>query len=249
MNDEASPLVAHLTELRRRLLRAAVAVLVVFAVLSPFARDLFSLLSGALTVHLPEGGTMIATHVAEPFLTPFKLAFVAAVFIAIPVVLYQVWMFIAPGLYAQERRLVVPLLASSTLLFYCGAAFAYYVVFPLVFRFFTSVVPEGVQMMTDMAAYLDFVLTLFFAFGLAFEVPVLAVLLVWAGLTTPAALRKKRPYVLVGAFVVGMFLTPPDVISQTLLAVPIYLLYEIGIFMARWFVPGSREVEAQRGER
>jgi sec-independent protein translocase protein TatC len=174
--------------------------------------------------------------VASPFLTPFKLTLVVAVFIAMPFVLYQFWAFIAPGLYRHERRLVMPLLASSTILFYAGAAFAYYVVFPLVFAFFTSTAPEGVAVMTDISRYLDFVLMLFFAFGIAFEVPVFTVLLVWTGMVTQDGLRQKRPYIVVGAFVIGMLLTPPDIISQTLLAVPVLILFELGVFFSGWFV-------------
>jgi sec-independent protein translocase protein TatC len=195
---------------------------------------------------LPEGTSMIATQVASPFLTPFKTAMVAAIFIAMPWILYQLWAFIAPGLYQHEKRLAIPLVMTSALLFYAGVAFAYFVVFPLMFSFFTAVAPEGVSVMTDINAYLDFVLTLFFAFGLAFEVPIATVLMVWAGFTTPARLSSHRAYVLLGAFVVGMLLTPPDVISQTLLAVPVFLLYEAGIIMARIMVPGHKEVESQQ---
>jgi sec-independent protein translocase protein TatC len=195
---------------------------------------------------LPEGTSMIATQVASPFLTPFKLSLAVAVFLAMPFLLYQAWAFVAPGLYKHERRLVMPLMASSILLFYSGVAFAYFVVFPLMFGFFTKVAPSGVTVMTDIAAYLDFVLALFFAFGFAFEVPVATVLAVWAGFTTPAKLGAKRPYVLLGAFVLGMLLTPPDVISLTLLAVPVYILFEAGIVMARVMVPGHKEVEAQQ---
>lgn len=189
---------------------------------------------------------MIATQVASPFLTPFKTAMVAAVFIAMPWLLYQLWAFVAPGLYQHEKRLALPLVFTSALLFYAGVAFAYFVVFPLMFAFFTAVAPEGVSVMTDINAYLDFVLTLFFAFGLAFEVPIATVLMVWAGFTTPARLGAHRPYVLLGAFVIGMLLTPPDVISQTLLAVPVYVLYEAGIIMSRIMVPGHKEVESQQ---
>lgn len=244
--EQPSGLLAHLAELRQRLMRIMVAVLLVFAPLAYFADELFTWLAGPLTRHLPAGSSMIATHVATPFLIPFKLAFVTAIFITIPYLLHQIWGFIAPGLYQSERRFALPLLASSAALFYLGAAFAYFVVFPLVFGFFATTAPQGVAVMTDISHYLDFVLTLFFAFGFAFEVPVIAVLLVWAGFTTPASLKAKRPYVLIGAFVLGMLLTPPDVFSQTLLAVPTYLLYELGIFLAAWLVPGAREVETQR---
>ena len=241
-------LLSHLVELRTRLLKIVVAVLVVFICLVPFADRLFTLAADPLMARLPEGTSMIATQVASPFLTPFKLSLAAAVFLAMPYLLWQIWSFVAPGLYKHERRLVMPLVASSVLLFYSGVAFAYFVVFPLMFAFFTAVAPSGVTVMTDIAAYLDFVLALFFAFGFAFEVPVATVLAVWAGFTTPAKLAQKRPYVLIGAFVLGMLLTPPDVISQTLLAVPVYLLFEAGIIMARIMVPGHKEVEAQQRE-
>lgn len=239
-------LLSHLVELRNRLLKMVVSVLVIFICLVPFADQIFTLAATPLMARLPEGTSMIATQVASPFLTPFKLALAVAVFLAMPMLLYQAWAFVAPGLYKHERRLVVPLMTSSIVLFYSGVAFAYYVVFPLMFGFFTRVAPSGVTVMTDIAAYLDFVLALFFAFGLAFEVPVATVLAVWAGFTTPAKLSQKRPYVLLGAFVLGMLLTPPDVISQTLLAVPVYILFEGGIVMARVMVPGHKEVEAQQ---
>lgn len=232
--DQPLPLVAHLTELRDRLLRALLAVLVVFICLFPFANDIYGFVSQPLRALLPEGATMIATEVASPFLTPFKLTLVAAIFIAIPYVLYQIWSFIAPGMYRHEKRLAIPLLASSVLLFYAGAAFAYYVVFPLIFGFFTSVGPDDIAIMTDINSYLNFVLKLFFAFGIAFEIPIAAVILIWAGITTPEDLIKKRPYIIVGCFVFGMLLTPPDVISQALLAVPMWILFEIGVFFGRF---------------
>lgn len=241
-------LLSHLVELRTRLLRMVAAVIVIFICLAPFADWIFTIVADPLMAHLPEGTSMIATQVASPFLTPFKLALAAAVFLAMPFLLYHAWAFVAPGLYKHERRLVMPLMASSIVLFYSGVAFAYYIVFPLMFGFFTAVAPSGVTVMTDIAAYLDFVLALFFAFGLAFLVPVATVLIVWAGFTTPAKLAGKRPYVLLGAFVLGMLLTPPDVISQTLLAVPVYILFEAGIVMARVMVPGHKEVEAQQSE-
>jgi len=233
--DTEQPFLSHLIELRDRLLRAILAVAVVFLVLMPFSNTLFTALSGPLLAHLPSDSSMIAIEVASPFLIPFKLTLFLALFIAIPYVLFQFWSFVAPGLYRHERRLVFPLLVSSTFLFYAGAAFAYFVVFPLVFAFFTSTAPEGVAVMTDISRYLDFVLTLFFAFGAAFEVPVVTVLLVWTGMVTPQDLRDKRPYIIVGAFVIGMLLTPPDVISQTLLAVPIWLLFELGVYFSGWF--------------
>jgi sec-independent protein translocase protein TatC len=229
--DQPLPLVAHLTELRDKLLRALLAVLVLFICLFPFANEIYAFVSEPLRAILPPGASMIATEVASPFFTPFKLTLVAAVFLAMPYVLYQVWSFIAPGMYRHEKRLAVPLLASSVLLFYAGAAFAYYVVFPLIFTFFTSVAPDDITIMTDINSYLDFVLKLFFAFGIAFEIPIAAILLIWAGITTPEALAGKRPYIIVGCFVFGMLLTPPDIISQSLLALPMWLLFELGIYL------------------
>lgn len=245
---QEQPLIAHLLELRTRLLRIVIGILIVFLPMAYFARDLFTFLSGPLLAHMPEGNSLIATGVAAPFLAPFKLSMLLAVALSLPWTLYQMWMFVAPGLYAQERRLVTPLLVSSTGLFYLGMAFAYYAVFPVVFGFFISVAPDGVAVMTDISAYLDFVLGMFMAFGIAFELPVAIFLVVWAGFVTPRQLTSYRAYVVVGSFAVGMLLTPPDVISQTLLAVPVYLLYEIGIWMARLFVPGMRQVEAQQNE-
>jgi len=233
-NDQPLPLVAHLTELRDRLLRSLLAILVVFIGLFPFANEIYTFVSEPLRALLPEGATMIATEVASPFLTPFKLTLFAAIFLAIPFVLYQVWSFIAPGMYRREKKLAIPLLISSVALFYAGAAFAYFVVFPLIFAFFTSVGPEDITIMTDINSYLDFVLKLFFAFGLAFEIPIAAVLMIWAGLTTPEELAKKRPYIIVGCFIFGMLLTPPDIISQSLLAVPMWILFEIGVFFGRF---------------
>ncbi len=241
-----APLISHLLELRDRLLRIVLGILLCLLPMLPFAQDIFALLAAPLSASLPEGASMIATEVASPFLTPFKVALLLAVVISIPWSLYQVWAFVAPGLYQHERRFALPLVASSTLLFYLGMAFAYFVVFPLVFRFFIGAAPEGVAVMTDIGRYLDFVITLFLAFGAAFEVPVAIVLMVRMGMTAPGALREKRAYVLVGAFTIGMLLTPPDVISQTLLALPVYALYELGILAAAIMVPGSREVDAQR---
>jgi len=245
LDENEQPLLFHLIELRDRLLRMVLVVAVLFVMLVPFSSTLFSMLSGPLLAHMPEDGSMIAIEVASPFLIPFKLTLFLALFIAIPYVLYQLWSFVAPGLYRHERRLVIPLLVSSTLLFYAGAAFAYFVVFPLVFAFFTAAAPEGVSVMTDISRYLDFVLTLFFAFGAAFEVPVVTVLLVMTGMTTQKALREKRPYVIVGAFVLGMLLTPPDVISQTLLAVPVWLLFELGLYFSGWFVRTRENVQSE----
>lgn len=229
------PFVSHLLELRDRLLRAVAVVALFFLGLFPFANDIYIWVASPLMAHLPEGTSMIATEVASPFLTPFKLSLVASVFLAMPFILYQLWAFIAPGLYRHEKRLVVPLVASSTVLFYLGMVFAYYVVFPLVFAFLTGTVPDGVTVATDIAKYLDFILTLFFAFGMAFEVPIATFILVWMGVTTPDKLAEKRPYIIVGAFLLGMLLTPPDVISQTLLAMPMWVLFEVGLIFSRLF--------------
>lgn len=238
--EQEQPLVQHLIELRDRLLRAVLCVLIVFCSLYYFANDLYLYISAPLRAYLPEGTSMIATEVASPFLTPFKLTLMTALFGSMPFILYQIWSFVAPALYRHEKKLAIPLLVSSVFLFYMGMAFAYYVVFPLVFGFFTSAGPEGVAMMTDINKYLDFVLKLFFAFGMAFEIPIATVILVATGATTVASLSDKRPYLIVGCFVVGMLLTPPDVISQTLLAVPMWLLFEIGVFFGR-IVEKSRQ--------
>lgn len=241
-------LLSHLVELRSRLLKMATAVVLVFVALLPFSRQIFELVSEPLRAVLP-GSAMIATAVASPLLTPFKLTFFVALFVAMPVVLYQVWAFVAPGLYRREKRFAVPLLATSIALFYLGIAFAYFVVFPLMFGFFTSIAPEGVEVQTDIAQFLDFVTLIVFAFGIAFEVPIATVLIVWTGLTTTERLGKARPYIFLGAFVVGMFLTPPDVLSQTLLAVPVYVLYELGIVMAKVFaVREEPEAGTETGE-
>ncbi|MBB1440447.1 twin-arginine translocase subunit TatC [Shewanella sp. SG41-4] len=246
--SQQQPLISHLLELRNKLLKAIGSVLLVFITIVYWANDIYHYIALPLMRSLPETGSMIATDVAAPFFAPFKLTLVLAFFIAIPYVLYQVWSFVAPGLYKHEKRLVVPLLASSTLLFYLGIAFAYYIVFPVVFGFFTSVVPEGVQVATDISSYLSFILKLFFAFGLAFEIPVAVVLLCWAGVTTPDELRQKRPYIVVGAFVVGMVLTPPDIISQTMLAVPMLLLFEGGLIAARFYSKKEDEPENEQAE-
>ena len=243
--DQKSPFVEHMLELRSRILRAIAAVLVVFIGLFSFANEIYTFVSEPLRRFLPEGSTMIATEVASPFLTPFKLTLVLSVFVAVPFLLYQVWAFIAPGLYKHEKRLAFPLLISSVLLFYAGMAFAYFVVFPMIFGFFTSVGPENVTVMTDINSYLDFILKLFFAFGIAFEVPVATVLLILTGATTAEALAAKRPYIVVGCFVVGMLLTPPDVISQSLLAIPVWLLFEVGIFFGRFVKSRENEDDAE----
>lgn len=231
--DAPMPLVAHLRELRDRFRNALIAVFVAFLGLFPFANELYTYVSEPLRSLLPEGSSMIATEVTSPFLTPFKLSLVLAVFVAMPVILAQLWGFIAPGLYKSEKRIAIPLLTSSIVLFYAGVAFAYYVVFPLLFGFFTTVGPGDISVMTDINRYLDFVLKLFFAFGLAFEVPVAAVILILTGVVTADQLAKNRSFVVVGCFVMGMLLTPPDVISQTLLALPMWLLFEVGLVMGR----------------
>lgn len=241
--DKEQSFVTHLLELRDRLLKMVLAIVAMFVLLFPFSEQIYTTVAQPLMAHLPAGSTMIATEVASPFLTPFKLTLVAAVFIAVPFILYQFWAFVAPGLYQHEKRLAVPLLVSSILLFYLGVLFAYFVVFPLVFQFLIGIAPEGVSVMTDIARYLDFVLTLFFAFGVAFEIPIATIVLIWMGATTAESLRKKRPYIIVGAFVLGMLLTPPDIISQTLLALPMWLLFEAGILFSSWFVK-PREKEA-----
>ena len=232
-DDIPQPLVAHLVELRDRLLRAVLSVLVVFICLFPFANEIYGFVSEPLRELLPQGSSMIATEVASPFLTPFKLTLVVALFLAMPYVLFQIWAFVAPGMYRKEKRIALPLLASSVLLFYAGAAFAYFVVFPLIFAFFTSVGPSDITVMTDINRYLDFVLKLFFAFGIAFEIPIAAVILILTGVTTPDKLASKRPWIIVGCFVAGMLLTPPDVISQSLLALPMWLLFELGVLFGR----------------
>ncbi|MDO9047253.1 MAG: twin-arginine translocase subunit TatC [Methylobacter sp.] len=229
--------ISHLIELRNRLLKAVLCVLVIFLGLASYANEIYSMLAGPLMQHMPKNSTMIAIDVASPFFTPFKLALIVSVFISVPFILYQFWAFVAPGLYKRERRMILPLLVASTLLFYMGVAFAYFVVFPLVFGFLTAAAPDGVAVMTDIAKYLDFVLSLFFAFGVCFEVPIFTIVLVWTGLVTPADLADKRPYVIVGAFIIGAVLTPPDAISQTLLAVPMWMLFELGLLCSRLFVP------------
>lgn len=247
MSQAEQPLISHLVELRTRLLRSITAILVVFLALIYFSNNIYDFVAQPLLSQLPEGTSMIATDVATPFLTPIKLTLVVSFFVAIPYLLYQAWAFIAPGLYQHERRLIMPLVVSSALLFYAGMAFAYYVVFPLVFGFFTSTAPAGVTVATDIASYLDFVLTLFFAFGVAFEIPVATILLCWTSVTTPQNLKEKRPYVVVGVFVVGMLLTPPDVFSQTLLAIPMWALWEIGLFFARFYVKKESEEQQEEG--
>jgi sec-independent protein translocase protein TatC len=231
--QQEMPLIEHLLELRNRLLKMVLAVMICFAAIYPFANELYLWISEPLRALLPVGQTMIATDITSPFFAPLKLALVLAVFAAIPIILYQLWSFIAPGLYAHEKRLAFPLLFTSIVLFYLGAAFAYFVVFPLVFGFFTAIGPEGIVELPDISSYLNFVLKMFFAFGVAFEIPIATILLILTGATTPAALAAKRPYIVVGCFVIGMLLTPPDIISQTLLALPMWLLFELGILFGR----------------
>ncbi|WP_111658021.1 twin-arginine translocase subunit TatC [Isoalcanivorax indicus] len=245
-DDTQQTLIGHLLELRNRLLRAMAAILVIFIGLFYFSRDLYTLVAKPLIQALPEGASMIATDVAAPFIVPFKLTLYISILVAMPVILHQAWAFIAPGLYKHEKRIAMPLLISSVLLFYLGAAFAYFVVFPLIFAFFTAIAPEGVTVATDISRYLDFVMKLFIAFGLAFEMPIAIVLMVWTGVTTVEKLKAKRPYIIVGCFVVGMLLTPPDILSQTLLAVPMWILFELGLLAGRWVRP--REAEASSAE-
>jgi len=240
-------LISHLLELRDRLLRALIAVFIIFLPLVFFSNDLFTFVARPLIDKLPEGTSLIATSVVAPFMTPLKLALIAAIFVAMPYVLYQVWGFVAPGLYRREKRFALPLFASSVVLFYAGVAFAYFIVFPLMFAFLTTTTPEGVRMMTDISSYLDFTLLLFFAFGIAFEVPVAVVLLASTGLVKVKTLKKNRGYVLLGIFVVAAFLTPPDAISQSFMAVPMYILYELGILFAQYLARG-RAAEAATEE-
>ena len=238
--EDTQPLISHLIELRKRLLNCIIAVLAILLCLAYFSNDIYQLVSAPLIKQMPAGASMIATDVASPFFTPIKLTIIVSLFLSVPVILYQVWAFVAPALYRHERKLVMPLLFSSSFLFYLGMAFAYFIVFPLAFGFFAKTAPQGVQIATDINNYLDFVMTLFMAFGVSFEVPIAIVLLCWTGVTTPEDLRAKRPYVLVGAFVVGMLLTPPDIFSQTLLAIPMYCLFEVGVFCARFYVGKNR---------
>lgn len=243
--SQQQPLISHLLELRSKLLKSIASVLIVFICSVYWANDIYHYMAIPLMQSLPLGGSMIATDVAAPFFAPFKLTLVLSFFVAVPYVLYQIWSFVAPGLYKHEKRLVMPLLFSSTVLFYLGIAFAYFIVFPVVFGFFANTAPEGVQVATDISSYLDFVLKLFFAFGLSFEIPIAVVLLCWAGVTSPEDLKQKRPYIIVGAFVVGMLLTPPDVISQTMLAVPMLILFEGGLFAARFYSKPDDETDEE----
>ena len=237
-NDE-QPLLSHLIALRRCLLRAFVAVGIAFVPMAVFANEIYAFVAAPIMENLPNDGQMLATEVASPFLTPFKLAAYAALFLAIPYVLHQLWSFVAPGLYLREKKFAAPMLISSILLFYLGMVFAYFIVFPLVFAFFAATTPEGVTWMADINSYLGFVVKLFLAFGIVFEIPIATMLLILAGFTTPESVAKKRPYVIVGCFVIGMLLTPPDVISQVLLAIPSWILFELGIILSRIVVRRS----------
>ena len=242
--EQEQPLISHLIEVRWRLIRCVVGVFGVFLALAPFSDKIYTLLAGPLLQYLPEQSTMIAIEVASPFFAPFKLTLVLAVMLSIPLLLYHFWRFVAPGLYSNERKLIFPLLIGSTVLFYLGMAFAYFVVFPLVFGFLTTTAPEGVAVMTDISQYLNFILTLFFAFGLCFEVPIATIVLIWSGVISRKSLSEKRPYVIVGAFVLGMLLTPPDAISQTLLALPMWILFEMGLLLSRFFKKSGGDGEA-----
>ena len=244
MNPQEQPFISHLIELRSRLIRAVIALLLVFLALFPFAKTIYTALAGPLLAVLPQGGQMIATEVTTPFFVPMKVTLLAAFLIALPYMLYQAWAFVAPGLYVHEKRLALPLMISSTVLFFIGMSFAYFVVFPVVFGFITAAAPVGVAVMTDIDKYLSFVIGMFVAFGITFEVPVLVVLLAKFGIVSLARLKEARPYVIVGAFVIGAIFTPPDVVSQVLLAIPLWLLYELGIICARWLIknPASSTV-------
>ncbi len=236
-----APLISHLLELRDRLLRSIVAVLILFLICAPFANSLYEFLAAPLMKALPEGNTMISTEPHGPFFVPFKFAFAFSVAVVMPFLLYQLWSFVAPGLYQHEQKLIYPLLLSSSILFYLGIAFAYFIVFPVIFAFFTASAPEGVAVMTDINSYLSFCIKLFFAFGLAFEVPVATILLVKMGITTPDDLVKKRPYIIVAAFFVGMLMTPPDIFSQTMLAIPVWILFEGGVYFSRIMLKSSEK--------
>jgi sec-independent protein translocase protein TatC len=245
MSAEPDSFMSHLIELRDRLLRCVIALLLVFLCLFPWAKDLYNFLAQPMLASLPQGGQLIATEVTAPFFVPVKVTMMAAFLIALPWILYQVWAFVAPGLYAHEKKLVAPLVITSTVLFICGMAFAYYLVFPVVFHFMVTVAPEGVAVMTDIGKYLDFALTLFLAFGVTFEVPVAVVILVRMGIVTVAKLKEIRPYVIVGAFVIGAIFTPPDVVSQIMLAVPLWVLYEVGILVSQWITKPAAESESR----
>lgn len=242
--DGQETFISHLIELRDRLLRASIAWIVLFVCLFPFANDLYTVLAQPLLSKLPQGGQMIATEVVTPFFVPIKVAMMAAFLGALPYILYQIWSFIAPGLYSHEKRLILPLVAASMVLFACGMAFAYFLVFPVVFGFIIHIAPKGVAVMTDIGKYLDFVITMFLAFGITFEVPIVVIVLAMTGIVEVAKLKEVRPYIIVGSFIVGAIFTPPDVVSQIMLAVPLWLLYEMGIIVASWLV-GNKKAEPE----
>jgi len=248
MKEKDLPLLDHLKELRVRLLRSFIGVIVIFLPLIFFSNAIYELASSPLQALMPENSSMIATQVASPFLSPLKLTFYLSLMISLPYFFSEVWRFIAPGLYKNEKRFALGLTLSSILLFYLGILFAYFLVFPLVFGFFTSVTPEGVKVMTDISSYLDFILNIFLAFAIVFEIPVLIFLLIWTGITSPNSLAKKRPYVIVSCFILGMLLTPPDVISQTLLALPAWFLFEVGLLLSRIFIKNSTETREQESD-
>ena len=248
MKEKDLPLLDHLKELRVRLLRSFIGVIVIFLPLIFFSNAIYELASSPLQALMPENSSMIATQVASPFLSPLKLTFYLSLMISLPYFFSEMWRFIAPGLYKNEKRFALGLTLSSILLFYLGILFAYFLVFPLVFSFFTSVTPEGVKVMTDISSYLDFILTIFLAFAIVFEIPVLIFLLIWTGITSPNSLAKKRPYVIVSCFILGMLLTPPDVISQTLLALPAWFLFEVGLLLSRIFIKNSTETREQESD-
>lgn len=231
--EEPTTLISHLVELRNRLIIILIATALVFIVLIPFSNEIYTFVAQPLMQLLPGDSSMIATEVATPFLAPFKLTFFVAFVLALPVILYQIWAFLAPGLYDNEKRLIMPLIIFSVLLFYAGIAFCYFIVFPLIFDFFVSMAPEGVTVMTDISSYLNFILKLFIAFGIVFEIPIAIILLIRSGSITPESLESKRPYIIVSCFVIGMLLTPPDIISQILLAIPMWLLYELGLLIGK----------------
>jgi len=245
MKEKDLSLLDHLKELRVRLLRSFIGVIVIFLPLIFFSNDIYELASSPLQALMPENSSMIATQVASPFLSPLKLTFYLSLMISLPYFFSEMWRFIAPGLYKNEKRFALGLTISSILLFYLGILFAYFLVFPLVFSFFTSVTPEGVKVMTDISSYLDFILTIFLAFAIVFEIPVLIFLLISTGITSPESLAKKRPYVIVSCFILGMLLTPPDVISQTLLAIPAWFLFEVGLLLSRIFIKNSSKTKEQ----
>lgn len=243
--DTEQDWISHLVELRSRILLSVIVLSVVFVCLSFFANDIYTFFADPLISALPDGSTMIATKPHAPFFVPFKLAFFAALIVTLPFLFYQIWAFVAPGLYSHEKRLVFPLVASSTLLFYCGILFAYYVVFPLIFNFFANSAPDGVAVMTDISEYMSFSMKLFFAFGVAFEVPIATIIFARVGIVTPEKMAEKRAHVFVGAFVVGMLMTPPDAFSQTLLAIPIWLLFELGLFFAKRMTPKTQDADEE----